>query len=79
MHGSGTFAWRDGRTYTGNYVEGHKEGQGVLKWADGSVYEGAFRGGKQHGTGYFGPSTADKKLSEWNQGNFVRYINPELD
>jgi MORN repeat. len=32
MHGKGVFLFKDGRKYTGEYVEDKKEGYGVFEW-----------------------------------------------
>jgi len=42
MHGFGKYNLIDGRTYTGNYVDGEISGLGVFTWPDGRSrrYEG---------------------------------------
>ena len=35
MHGEGTYTWKDGRKYVGQYVDDRKNGFGVYTWADG--------------------------------------------
>ena len=32
MHGKGTFWWKDGRKYEGDYVEDKKHGKGTFDW-----------------------------------------------
>jgi len=53
MHGRGVFSWKDGRKYTGEYVEDKKSGHGTFEWPDGRKYIGSWLNGKQHGEGTF--------------------------
>lgn len=32
MHGKGVYTWKDGRVYTGDYIDDKKHGYGVYKW-----------------------------------------------
>lgn len=32
MHGRGTFKWKDGRKYVGEYFEDKKHGYGIYQW-----------------------------------------------
>jgi len=32
MHGKGVFTFKDGRKYSGDYVEDKKQGQGTFEW-----------------------------------------------
>ena len=45
MHGKGIFSWKDGRKYTGEYVNDKKEGVGIFEWPDGRRYEGEWKKG----------------------------------
>jgi hypothetical protein len=49
MHGQGTYKWNDGRKYTGQYVDGLKEGLGKMELPNGDSFEGQFLKDKQHG------------------------------
>ena len=46
MHGEGTYTWKDGRKYLGQYVDDRKNGFGVYTWADGRQYHGIWKDGK---------------------------------
>ena len=46
MHGMGTYTWKDGRKYEGEYNLDKKHGYGVYIWADGRQYEGNWANGK---------------------------------
>ena len=39
-HGQGTYTFRDGSVYTGEWKAGKYHGQGECRWADGRVYRG---------------------------------------
>ena len=49
MHGKGTYYYRNGRKYEGNWVAGYKEGYGVFRWPNGDSYEGEFHRDKCNG------------------------------
>jgi hypothetical protein len=40
MNGKGTYIWNDGKKYTGELVDGLREGFGKMEYPDGVVYEG---------------------------------------
>lgn len=39
QNGEGTYYYKDGRQYSGNWKEGVKEGFGRYSWPDGNLYE----------------------------------------
>lgn len=43
MHGFGTYTWKDGRKYEGNYLNDKKNGFGVYIWSDGRQYHGYWK------------------------------------
>ena len=47
MHGTGTFWWPDGRSFSGAYRNDKKHGDGIFYWADGSKTIGHWEEGKQ--------------------------------
>lgn len=52
--GEGTFRTKDGREFTGKWVEDHLEdGYGILRFPDGAVYEGDFKEMIPHGNRCF--------------------------
>lgn len=53
MHGTGSMAWPDGRSYKGGFVDDRKSGEGTFTWADGRSYDGQWEKGRQHGVGVF--------------------------
>ena len=73
MHGKGTFSWKDGRKYEGDYVQDKKEGQGTFTWPNGKVYEGGWMDGKQHGDGkLINTNTGDTLEGRWVNGTRVK-------
>lgn len=40
MNGVGSYTWKDGRTYVGEYSNDKKHGKGLYTWPDGRRYEG---------------------------------------
>jgi len=53
MHGRGVLEWKDGKKYTGEFINDKREGQGTFIWADGREYKGGWKNGKQHGIGAY--------------------------
>ena len=51
MHGNGTYYWRDGREYKGQFYHGSKEGHGEFSGTDLSEYTGEFTDDKMEGFG----------------------------
>jgi len=51
MHGKGTYIYRNGRKYEGEWVGGYKEGYGTFSWPNGDRYEGYFHKDQCHGFG----------------------------
>ena len=52
----------DGRTYTGEYVNGKATGKGSIKMPDGTTFEGDWLDGKLYGKGL-------ESYSEWLKEN----------
>merc|ERR1712113_852634 len=75
MSGTGTFTWKDGRRYVGNYINDKKDGHGVFTWPDGREYDGEWKDGKQHGTGVFKTAKGDLRCGEWKDGVRIRWIS----
>lgn len=45
----GPFTLRNGATYTGQWLDGQRDGMGTQLWPDGSRYEGQWRNDKANG------------------------------
>ncbi|CAI2363812.1 unnamed protein product [Moneuplotes crassus] len=53
QHGQGTYLWKSGDKYIGQWKNGKPEGQGIMYYDDGDMYEGEWVNGKFHGTGLY--------------------------
>jgi hypothetical protein len=49
--GTAHFVWSDGRSYSGEFVDGHPQGHGIEQLPDGSSYDGEWVDGRHAGTG----------------------------
>ena len=49
--GTARFVWGDGRSYSGDFVDGHPQGRGIEQLPDGSSYDGEWVDGRHDGTG----------------------------
>lgn len=52
-NGNGTYKLPNGDMYTGNWVNGNREGYGRYDWANGSYYVGEFKNNMLNGKGAF--------------------------
>ena len=46
MDGDGELKWKDGKMYSGSFVNDKREGHGTFIWADGRKYIGEWKAGK---------------------------------
>jgi len=53
MHGSGTFRYRNGDTYSGEFHNNKRHGQGRMFFSNGDLYRGLWREGHMHGRGQY--------------------------
>lgn len=65
MHGHGVRAYRDGRQYTGEYVDGVCCGQGVCVWPDGDKYEGNWKDDQYEGYGVYTFPSGTQYKGHW--------------
>ena len=78
MDGFGTYSWKDGRKYQGEYLDDKKHGYGVFKWYDGREYAGYWANGHQHGLGvYTKPSENKTKYGLWENGKLIQWFNSD--
>ena len=65
----GTYTWRDGTKYVGEYKDNNRHGQGTYTFAaSGNKYEGEYKDGKTHGQGTFTFASGDKYVGEYKDG-----------
>ena len=74
MHGKGTYTWKDGRKYEGDYEMDKKHGFGIYLWADGRKYEGNWAFGKQHGEGKYILPDGNAKVGIWEDGKRIKWL-----
>ncbi len=55
FHGKGRYIWKNGSSYDGSFVEGHREGIG--RWKSGrkdfDIYFGQYKSDKKSGKGQY--------------------------
>lgn len=70
VHGTGTYKWPNGSSYSGGWVYGVMNGTGTYIWSDGTVYEGDWISGHRTGKGTI----------TWSSGNTYTgdFINGEM-
>lgn len=61
-NGKGTYIYRDGSKYTGDWQNGAKHGRGVLEYESGGYYNGQWQNDSKHGVGVY----------TWPNGNVYR-------
>lgn len=67
LFNSGEIEYKDGRTYSGNWNLGNRDGQGVFKWPSiGLKYEGRYRGGYKKGLGKYTFPTGESFTCKYN-------------
>jgi len=67
----GTYAWRDGRKYVGEYKDNKRHGQGTFTYANGDKYVGNYQDGKKHGQGTFTFSDGERKTGFYMNGEYI--------
>lgn len=62
------FRFKIGARFTGNYLDGKKNGEGVFLYPDGSKYEGSWLNDLREGWGTYTYPNGDTYEGEWYQG-----------
>lgn len=74
MNGHGSYRYKNGNVYTGDFREGKRHGQGVLEFKSGNRYDGEWRRDKMTGqathTWAAGKSAGDKYIGQFVNGRF---------
>ena len=74
MNGKGTFTFKDGRQYVGEYKDNQKDGIGTFKWTDGKEYYGPWKNGKQHGRGILIKKGIGRE-GQWENGVNIKWYD----
>ena len=68
-HGKGTYSWKNGSEYTGDWVDGRRSGNGEFEWNNGGKYEGQYLNNLQHGKGKHSYPNGRTEEGTWKEGN----------
>lgn len=68
LNGKGTYIYRAGKEYIGEWKDGKRHGQGTYTYPDGSKYVGEFKFGKANGQGTLTYHTGRQFTGEWKNG-----------
>jgi hypothetical protein len=68
-NGFGTYKYKNGGTYKGEWLNGKPNGKGKIVYNNGDVYEGDWVDGNPHGKGVRFFSNGDKYEGDWVNGN----------
>ena len=72
------YRWKDGRVFSGEYLNDKKHGYGIYEWDDDRKYSGYWANGKQHGLGVYHVPKEDRiKHGLWEDGKRVEWFKPE--
>ena len=66
----GPYTLRNGATYTGQWLDGMRDGIGTQLWPDGSRYEGQWRNDKANGQGKLVHADGDIYEGQWVADRF---------
>lgn len=66
--GKGTYNFKDGSVYVGEFVNNHMEGFGKLTDSRGNIYTGYFKNDKYEGIGKFERTDGTKYIGEFKEG-----------
>jgi hypothetical protein len=64
----GTFTWRDGAKYVGEFTDGKFNGQGTITYPNGYKYFGEWRNGSPNGQGTATFPNGERYAGEWKDG-----------
>ena len=78
-NGLGKVTYPDGRVYEGEFTDSHLQGRGKYTMKDGMVYEGPFKNTLAHGVGSVTPPGKKTRKVEFNEENFVRFVDDDDD
>lgn len=82
FHGAGTYTYKDGSVYEGQWFRGTRFGHGHLRSAEGWAYEGYFDTNSRHANGVITYKDGSMYMGQWyydkRQGKGI-YISPLRD
>ncbi len=75
-NGDGTYNFKNGATYIGNFYNKFPHGKGTAKYANGERYEGEWSEGELNGYGTLYLADGTKVAGYWLKGTYVGNKNP---
>jgi hypothetical protein len=66
--GKGTYAWKHGQRYSGDWVDDKAVGVGKITFASGDIYEGEVNLGEAQGEGSYTFADGDRYIGVWVGG-----------
>ena len=82
VNGKGTYNFRSGDKYVGQWKNKKINGLGTYTYAEGHKYVGEFKDGKKHGQGTYTFPDGEKYVGEWKndmKNGFGTWTHPEGD
>lgn len=68
LNGKGTYKWKDGKIYSGEFVNDKLDGNGIFLWPDKKKYIGQYKKDKKNGLGIFIWPNGKRYEGEWKDG-----------
>jgi hypothetical protein len=65
MEGQGSYSFKNGNLYIGEFVDGKREGLGIFTYSNGNKYIGEFKNGNMEGQGTFTYPNTNPFISIW--------------
>lgn len=69
---AGVFAYYNGDTYSGQWLNGKRNGYGTYRWANGAQYTGYYLNGFRNGPGTYYFPNGQRIAGTWNNGIYNR-------
>jgi hypothetical protein len=69
MHGQGTYKYKNGDKYVGQWVEDKKQGKGRFFYHDGEFYDGEWDNNKKNGYGAYYYLGGERYVGQWHNNS----------
>ena len=77
ISGQGTYTYRDGSRYTGDFKNGEPFGQGICHYSNGNRYEGGWANHAPHGKGKMYFRSGRVVGAVWRGGRVIKYLSSD--
>ena len=71
FNGVGSFMWKSGSSYSGNWIDGEMSGFGTYVWSTGRKYVGEWLNGKSNGEGVLTDKSGKVVKGNWLNGVYI--------